>query len=177
MSSYNYRISTEDREHCTVPPPPELKRDGTMVQLYPLGVKRYNDLMFEKQGMTVFIDEELDAYDHPGSLRHYRMMIRCLPHRHDINIVLAAARHMLLVSKYEVAYEEREGLDPTLERGYWDVRYEIARDQMRADDDTHVNVDIYVPYMERRRIWMELFEAMGYRVKWGSSVLNVRRRK
>lgn len=177
MSSFHTKIDDRDRENCTVPPPPAQRKDGSMVQLYPLGQQRYADLALMKEDMTVYVDDELDAYDHPGSLRHYRMMIRCMPYRSDLNIIMAAARHMHLISDWHIEYAEREGLDPMLERGYWDVSYEIANEQMMADADICAVADVYVNYSLRCKVWKELFEAMGWHVKWGSSVLNVRKRR
>lgn len=177
MSSFNIKIDDRDRENCTVPPPPEQRKDGSLVQVYPLGAKRYADLAMMKDGMTVYVDEELDTYDHPGSLRHYRMMIRRMPYRADLNILMSAAMHMNLISKWKVEYAEHESLDPHLERGYWDVSYEIANEQMMADADMRVVADVYVPYSLRRKVWQELFEALHYHVQWGSSVLNVRKRR
>lgn len=175
MSSFVSPIFDHDRAGCTVPPQPLYKRDGTLCEPVPLSDARLNAQRIKRTNI-VYVDEELDAYDHPGSLRHYRMMIRCMPFRSDLNIILRAAQHMLLVDQFSIAYQQQTGLNPDLESGYWDIEYTIAREEYARDAEITSLSDVYIPYDQRIRIWTELFSSLGHRVKWGNTVLNVRKR-
>lgn len=176
MSAFTTTISDSDRVGLTVAPPPVYQRDGTLCDPVPMTDARVSARAM-KEANLVYIDEELDAYDHPGSLRHYRMMVRCMPWRSDLNVIMRAAQHMGLVGEYQVTYDERTGLNAELERGFWDVQYTIAREEYLRDADLRAATDIYIPFAMRRRIWTELFSALGHRVKFGTSVLNVRRKR
>lgn len=176
MSGFSSSITGADRAALTVVPPPVYKRDGTLCEPMRVNDDHLNAARI-KQHNVVFVDEELDAYDHPGSLRHYRMMVRCMPFRADLNVIMRAAQHMLLIGDYSIAYEQAQALHPDLESGYWDIEYTIAREEFSRDEEILAISDVYVPYAERRRIWIELFSSLGHKVKWGNTVLNVRKRR
>ena len=178
MPQFAISIAEDIRKDLTrVPPPIWNKRTGEFVPYASAGDIRYLDLNIMKSVNVVYVDEELDVYAHPGSHSHYRMMIRRMPWKADLQLILAAAQHMLLIGPYELTYEHREGLSPDMESGFWDLKYSLATEQFKMDADTLCWQEVAVPYHQRKRIWMELFAAMGHRVKWGSSVLNVRKRQ
>lgn len=176
MSAYNTTISEYDRTCVSVQPPPVYRRDGTLCSPSAITDEMLNAQRFKERNV-VYIDEELDAYDHPGSLSHYRMMIRCLPFKADLNIIMCAARHMNLLHDFYIKYEQSPGLNPDLESGYWDIQYTIATEEYPRDAEVVEFSDVYIPYSQRRRIWIEMFTALGHKVKWGNTVLNVRKRK
>lgn len=178
MPHFAISISEQDRTSLSVPPPPLYNK--LTGELVPWGFSthpRYGDYAVFKAENTVYVDEELDVYAHPGSHSHYRMMIRRMPVSADLRLIMNAAKHMMLISEYSIEYENREGLAPDMESGFWDVQYTVSREQMMADGDTLYHHDVVIPYSMRKRIWLELFSALGYKVKWGGSVLNVRKRK
>lgn len=176
MPQFTNKIADDVRNHLTLPPPPMYDiRTGVLVPVD--AGDRYNDVAVVKASNIVYVDEELDVWAYPGSCNHYRMMIRRMPWKADLMLILEAARHMQLVDRYELNYEHREGLLPEMESGFWDVAYTIPKEQVKVDADTLVWKDIVISYSLRKCIWIELFSAMGHKVKWGGSVLNVRKRK
>ena len=178
MSQFAIQISDDLRSQLTLPTPPMWdKRSGELIPYADSGDARYTDVAIMKKTNVVYVDEELDVFAHPGSTSHYRMMIRHMPWRADLLVILAAARHMLMIGEYSCEYDHREGLSPELESGFWDVKYKIPHEQIMADCDTLANQEVVIPYAMRKKIWMELFAAMGHKVKWGGLVLNVRKRK
>lgn len=177
MSQFAILIPDADRMALSVMPPPVYRADGTLVEQAEADADRLLQAELLKAHNTVRIDEELDVFGHPGSLRHYRMMIRSLPFAADLRLVMRAAQHMLLVEDFEIKYVEQQGLDPALERGYYEVCYTSARESFNIDDDTSGLTPVYIPYAMRRRLWSEMFASLGHVVRWGDSVLNVRKRK
>lgn len=178
MSQFTITIPDDARQSLTVPPPPMWnKRTGEFIQYADPTSGRYADVARVKAGNTVYVDEELDVYKHPGSHSHYRMMIRRMPWRADLELILRAAHHLMLIGEYTCEYEHREGLSPDMESGFWDVQYMVPRQQLMVDADTMVWSEVVIPYAQRKRIWLDLFAAMGHKVKWGGAVLNVRKRK
>lgn len=177
MSQFSIPIDDNDRCRITIPPPPMYGADGSEIP-YPIPVVgSYEDLRIMKRSTVLYIDEELDIYDHPHTRTHFRMMIRNLPYQADLNVILRAANHMMLISNYSKSYERRVGVDAKFESGYWDVKYELAAESFHADHDTMREYEVPVTHDMRRRIWIELFNAMGYpTVKFGHAVLNVRKR-
>lgn len=181
MSDFTNIISEDDRERCSLPSLPIYCDDGTVVNI---NNNRQADIALMKASMNVYIDEELNTTEYPHTCDHYYMMVRCLPNRADLNIIMAAARHMLLVDKYQIDLEQSIGIDDKYEGSYWAIRYTIGQEVIPIEyDDVFGEVGIetrqpvYINYINRRTIWNELFLAAGYSVKWGSEVLNVRKRK
>ena len=171
-------IAEDIKSKLTIVPPPMLnRRTGELIPYASAGDVRYKDMAIIKANNVVYIDEELDVYDHPGSHSHYRMMIRRMPWKADLQLILAAAQHMLLIGPYKMLYDRREGLSPDMESGFWDVKYTLPNENIRADADTFCMKEVNIQYEHRKRIWIELFAAMGHKVKWGNSVLNVRKRR
>lgn len=177
MSNFAFSIADDDRSSLSVMPPPIYRKDGTLVERDNHLNERLLQMAAIKDRNVARIDEELDVFNHPGSLRHYRMMIRSFPFDADLRLIMRAAQHMLLVEDFSIEYVEQTGLDPSLERGYYDVSYTSARESFLHDADTSAVSMVYIPYALRRRIWSELFSSLGHTVKWGSSVLNVRKRR
>lgn len=178
MSQFTISIAEDVRQGLTIVPPPMWdRRTGEFVPYADAASGRYDDVAKVKGENVVYVDEELDVYAHPGSHSHYRMMIRRMPWRADLNLILSAAHHMLLIGDYSFEYERREGLIPAMEAGFWDVQYSLPHEQLMADGDTLVNQEVVIPYARRKKIWIELFSALGHKVKWGGAVLNVRNRK
>lgn len=178
MSQFAIPILDDVRNAISLPPPPMLDQlTGNLIRYANADSPRYVDLAVAKDKNIVYIDEEIDVYSHPGSHRHYRMMIRRLPWVADLRLILCAAHHMQLIGEYQFSYEQRTGLAADMERGYWDVSYCIPTERIKADSDTDTDVDITIPYNMRRRIWTELFFAMGHKVKFGSSVLLLHHKK
>lgn len=177
MSHFANSIADADRSALSVLPPPIYRNDGSLVERDRFLPERILQMSAIKDRNVARIDEELDVFNYPGSLRHYRMMIRSFPFDADLRLIMRAAQHMLLVEDFSISYVEQTGLDPSLERGYYDVSYTSARESFLHDADTSAVSSVYIPYAMRRRIWSELFSALGHSVKWGSSVLNVRKRR
>lgn len=175
MSFFRTPILDSDRDGLSVAPPPAYNRKG---ELLPdkASEGKYLDMAVMKSRYVVFVDEELDVYEHPGSLRHFRMMIRFMPFKSDLNVILSAAHHMQLLDEYSFSFEQRQGLSSEFERGYWDVRYTTATEVLNIDAESEGRVPVHVTYEQRRRIWIEMFKALGYNVKWGNMVLNVKRK-
>lgn len=139
-------------------------------------LRRYADMAAQKRRMIVRIDEELDVFEHPGTAEHYRMMIRDISSRADLTVIMDAARHLGLVSKYDITYDVREGLREEFEQSYISVAYTIGEKAIDSDGSLQRRVPIFIPYDQRRNCWRGLFEAMGYATRWGDCVLNVKRR-
>lgn len=178
MPKFTTIIPEEERGLITLPPPPWYnERTGEWVAYATTDPARYADIAMRKSEMTVYVDEELDVFNHPGSLTHFRMMVRCCPWREDLRLIMRAAQHMQLVQSWNMTYRAVEGVDERYVKGYWDIEYTSGRTSVCIDDDSIGNIDVYVPYGKRRRIWGEMFEALGYTVRWGSSIINVRKRR
>lgn len=177
MSHFAFSIPDADRSMLSVVPPPVYRADGTFVLQSDTSSPYREQMEHLKAHNLVRVDEELDVFNHPGSLRHYRMMIRSFPFEADLRLIMRAAQHMLLVEEYEIEYTEQTGLDPSLERGYFEVSYTTARESFFHDADTSAVSVVYIPYAMRRRIWTELFSSLGHSVRWGGSVLNVRKKR
>lgn len=189
MSSFATVIPLSVRTNMTLCPPPIYDGEGTLYDLAPDMVQRASDLAIVKRQHPVYIDEELDSYVHPGTKEHYRMTLRCLPYPADVELLTLAAEHMHLGRDFVVSYERREDLDPSLEATYVSISYRAAvvknecghvhpeRFPTKLDADTTGEIPVIIDYWLRRRIWNELFEAMGYKVVWGNRVLNIKRRQ
>lgn len=176
MSLYTTRISDRNRLGLSIPPPPEYDKWGVFIGTDLSGNEKYLNASTLKEKMIVYVDEELDVYEHPASLRHFRMMIRCMPWEEDLDVIMRAAQHMLLLESYSFTFEQRLGLSPELERGYWDVRYVASTEVIHLDNGAEGRVPVHITHELRKQIWLELFAALGHKVKWGDRVLNVKRK-
>lgn len=176
MSLYTTRLSDADRLGLSVPPPPEYDKRGELLGSDLTGREKYQNAALLKEKNVVYVDEELDLFEHPASLRHFRMMVRCMPWESDLDVIMQAARHMMLLESYSFTFEQRAGLSPELEHGYWDVRYVAATEAFHLDNGTEGRVPVHITHALRKQIWLELFSALGHKVKWGDRVLNVKRK-
>lgn len=192
MTKYHSRIPLHIRQRMTVCPPPEYDGEGNVMPYPDDTLQGYDDQRRAKEKFgPVFIDEELDNYVHPGTTTQYRMMIRRLPSREDLELIMLAARHMGLVDEFYIVLTRRDGLASELESTYIDVSYSTAtvkyedgwrysqaeRHPTKLDSDTRGEIPVVIDYWMRRRIWTELFLAAGYKVVWGNRVLNIKHRQ
>lgn len=181
MSQFSIPITPEARRSMTLLPPPPYTPDGDILCPSDDVVSRYGDIRQMKQRTMVRIEEELyEVAAHADGNVYYILTVVCMSSRADLDVILASARHLGLVSRADVIYDYKEELDPQYEKNCIEVRCEIGYETLQTAvdgfDDSAVMRDypIRLSLGERRRIWMGLFEAAGYRAQWGGT-LNVRK--
>lgn len=168
------------------PPPPYEVDDqfGTLLVAPPLPEEqqqRYASYLAEKKRHPIYIEEDIDDYAYPDdrTLTHRLLRIRCMPSDYDLSVIIAAAKHMLLLDKAEVIRTCNEDISDVYERTLVEVHYTTATQVITERIDRYTGninrrIDVKVDANYRNACWRNLFEAAGYRVKWGN-VLNIRR--
>lgn len=141
---------------------------------------RYEDLRLMKQRTIVRIEEEKDIRNRNDMSHRYTLGIVCLSNDADLEVILAAARHLGLLDSYEVVRRYKEALDERYEKNFIEISLSVGTVELAISSDIidgspHCEtVPLMLSLGERRRIWLDLFEAAGYKVQWGGT-LNVRR--
>lgn len=174
-SNRGSRISLNVREQMTVCPPPNTTPEGDVLPYPKSYVQRYADLRAMKQAHPIYIEEDLDDSEEYHTTTKFRMLIRCLSSDADLQVIMAAAKHLDLVSQYTIKRGENDQLDPSLEISYLEILYTIGNHTVCIGDELEHIVYFSLSKDERARMWVGLFEAAGYRVKWGNA-LNIKRR-
>lgn len=182
MSQFQIPIPGAIRQRMTIQPPLPYTADGVLLRASDGETVRYEDMRMMKQMVTVRIEEELESRDSltlAGS-PSYVLGIVCMSNEADLEVVLSAARHLGLLSRYEIVRTYKEALDDRYEKNYIEVRLECGEEMLAVAEDVldgspvRETVPLMVSLGERRQIWLGLFEAAGYRVQWGGT-LNVRK--
>lgn len=142
---------------------------------------RNEDMRLIKRRVLVRIEEELDDVTFKqGERCQYVLGVVCMSSDADLHLIMAAARHLGLLSRYDVERQYKEKLDEQYEKNFIEVRLECGYEDVCVGIDTFdgsavkATVPIMLSLDERRRIWLGLFEAAGYKVRWGGT-LNVRK--
>ena len=170
------RISEQDRAMMSIMPYRQAidERYGLTM---PESVKKiYADLQAMKQRVMIRLVEELDDYNFPNTHTHYIMMIRCMSNDADLRIILNAARHLMLISEYNIERVYVGELSNEYEKSTIYVSYTCANETILLDELSKHRVDVIIPYEKLKRIWLDLFFAAGYLAKWGG-VLNIKRQQ
>ena len=176
MAHFANPIFPNDRIMMSIPPPPTYTMDGDIVP-YPANVdERYARLRRYKEGNIVYAEDELDTYNHPDETVYFTLLLRCMPNMADLNVILAAAKHIELVSHYRVETDIRTEMSPEFERSFTTVYYEIGSCAMPIDPDFSHIQHHHIHYLRRQQMWSDLFAAAGYRTSWGNA-LNIRHPK
>lgn len=161
----------------TLSPPPSYTKDGDLLYVTDADIlRRYADMAAMKSRRLVYVEERLDVSRDPETSTCFRMLLRCMSSEADLELIFSAASALGLVGAHwrvEEGYEE--ALSERYEHSYVEVRYESGTYIQSLDDEEFRALPVYLSAFERKRIWMGLFEAAGYKVKWGNA-LNVRRR-
>lgn len=187
MSNFTFPIHPEVRKHMQVQPPPPYEVDRQTGALYtapPLPeseAQRYANYAAEKKRRPIYIEEDVDDYAYPEdtALVHRLLRIRCMSSDYDLSVILAAARHLLLIDKAEVVRRVNDELPDVYERTLIEVHYVTATEVIterkdRYSGDIQRRIDVKIDAVYRNTCWRNLFEAAGYVVKWGNA-LNIRR--
>lgn len=161
----------------TLLPPPSYTKDGRLLPVTdPDTLRRYADMAAMKRRSWIYVEERLDVSKDHDTDTCFRMLIRCMSSDADLELVFSAASELGLVgAHWRTDWGFEEALSEQYERNYVEVRYESGTFVQNLDDEEFRVLPIYLSASERRRIWMGLFEAAGYKVKWGDA-LNVKRR-
>lgn len=171
------RITPAVRSSMSLMPPPVMTHDGEAIPYDDDYVSRYADLAEMKKKYPLWMEDSLDD-EVPGPDRTLRrkLFIRCLSSDGDLLLILAAARHLELISSFSVERGETEHLAKNLESGYIIVHYSLAVTEIPVDVDASVFLPNCVDERRIREIWRGLFKAAGYRPRFDTA-RNVRRQR
>lgn len=180
MSQFQIPIPNAVRERMSVSPPPAWSQDGEVLPVPEAEVRRYADLRLMKQRAVVRIEEDIDDTRWGVAGHNYILGVVCMPNDADLKVILAAARHLGLLERYELIRDYKERLDERYEKNFVEIRVSVGCEVLRVTSDVvdgsprNETFSIMLSLGERRQIWLGLFEAAGYRVQWGGT-LNVRK--
>lgn len=181
MSLFQIPIPKNVRQSMTIQPPLPHTEDGVLLYPSDSEIQRYEDYRQMKQRVTVRIEEEADERNwEPGKHCRYILGVVCMSSDADLLVILAAARHLGLISRYEIIRKYKEELDERYEKNFIEVSVESGYTDIQIGIDTYDNspvvneVPVMISLEERKHVWLGLFEAAGYKVKWGGT-LNVRK--
>lgn len=180
MSQFQIPVPSAVRQRMSIAPTPLYSADGTVIGMSAREASHYEDLRLMKQRTTIRIEEELDDWNRIDMSHRYILGIVCLSNDADLEVILAAARHLGLLDRYEVLRRYKEALDDRYEKNFIEIRLSVGTVELAVSSDIVdgsprcETVPLMLSLGERRRIWLGLFEAAGYKVQWGGT-LNVRR--
>lgn len=169
-------IPSSVRSAMTIMPPPMITDDGGFVEYDPQFVQKYEDLRHMKQRFIVYVEERIDEDAAERDNYRYEMIVRCMSCIEDMQVILAAAKHLMLIGTYQLRRGENDKLDIELENNYIEVNMTAPFENIQLDDDNAIFKPVLYDADFRRSVWIGLFESAGYRVSWGNA-LNIKRKQ
>jgi len=169
-------IPSSVRSAMTIMPPLMHTEDGGFIQYAPQFVQKYEDMRQMKQRFTIYVEERINEEAANMETYRYEMMVRCMSCIADMQVILAAAKHLGLIGSFQLRRDENDKLDAEFESNYIEVETSAPFENIQLDEDNAVFKSILYDADFRKGVWIGLFEAAGYRVSWGNA-LNIKRKQ